>query len=440
MDKKIGIVICNYNKKQFVLSCIGSVLDSSRKDFDVYVVDNASTDGSADAVKAAYGDRVILIQNEENLGGSGGFNTGLRAARQKGYPYYMCVDNDIVMDEHNIENLLCFLEDHPEVGIVGSKICRMQHPERLQELGARLDFEKCTHVPYYKDHLDNEDIPEVQDCDYVPACSLMVRDEVIDKIGVLPEENFIYWDDMEWCYKAKLAGYRVAAYRQAKVLHDMGTNSGDTYFSTYYFWRNRIRFFARYTPQDQREAAMGTLLENVFQTMYGCYYKGKTNQISIMMHALDDAIHHLTGKAAEGKILPKDTIEDRVAGLFETYHNVVVEFNGDYKLLQDIVKKIQKAEAEVSLRIVSDDAEEVQRQYPEYSVIKREQVPSETFEDLSVLWLAMCEHVSKVEDHSLKKVYIDPYSNLLENERDLQHFAGYQYNRDLFVCMWKVLL
>lgn len=440
MDQKIGIVICNYNKKQFVLSCIQSVLDSSRKDVDVYVVDNASTDGSADEIEAAYGGRVILIRNKENLGGSGGFNTGLRAARQKGYPYYMCVDNDIVMDEHNIENLYCFLETHPEVGIVGSKICRMQHPERLQELGARLDFEKCTHVPYYKDHLDNEDIPEVQDCDYVPACSLLVRDEVIDRIGLLPEENFIYWDDMEWCYKAKLAGYRVAAYRQAKVLHDMGTNSGDTYFSTYYFWRNRIRFFARYTPQEQRETAMETLLENVFQTMYGCYYKGKTNQISIMMHALDDAVHNLTGKAAEGKILPKDIIEDRAAGLFETYHDAVIEFNGDYKLLQDIVKKMQKADAEVSLQIISDNPEEVQRQYPEYPVMKKEQVPSGTLEDQSVLWLVMCEHVSKVEDRSMQKVYIDPYSNLLENERDLQHFAGYQYNKDLFVRMWKVLL
>lgn len=440
MDKKIGIVICNYNKKQFVLSCIQSVLASSRKDFDVYVVDNASEDGSADAVKAAYGDRVILIQNEENLGGSGGFNTGLRAARQQGYPYYMCVDNDIVMDEHNIENLYDFLENHPEVGIAGSKICRMQHPERLQELGAMLDFEKCTHVPYYKDHLDNEEIPKVQDCDYVPACSLMVRSEVIDKIGLLPEENFIYWDDMEWCYKAKLAGYRVAAYRQAKVLHDMGTNSGTTYFSTYYFWRNRIRFFARYTPREQREAAMEALLENAFQTMYGCYYKGKKNQIAIMMHALDDAIHHLTGKAAEGKILPKDAIEDRVAGLFETYQNVVVEFNGDYKLLQDIVKKIQKAGGNVTLKIISDEAEEVQRQVPDYPVVKADRLSSEILNDGSVLWLAMCGHVSKVEDRSMQKVYIDPYSNLLENERDLQHFAGYSYNRDLFVRMWKVLV
>lgn len=440
MGKKIGIVICNYNKKQFILSCIQSVLDSSMQDFDVYVVDNASADGSADAIEEAYGDRVILIRNKENLGGSGGFNTGLRAARQQGYPYYMCVDNDIVMDEHNIENLHRFLEEHHEAGIVGSKICRMQHPERLQELGAVLDFEKCTHVPYYKDHLDNEDIPEVQDCDYVPACSLMVRDVVIDKIGLLPEENFIYWDDMEWCYKAKLAGYQVAAYREAKVLHDMGTNSGDTYFSTYYFWRNRIRFFARYTPQEKRDAAMETLLENLFQTMYGCYYKGKTNQITIMTHALDDAIHNLTGKAAEGKILPKDKIEDRTAALLETHHHVIVEFNGDYKLLQDIIKKIQKAGSEIDLRIIGDDTEALKRQYPEYPVMKTEQVPPETLENKSVLWLAMCGHVSGVKDRSMQKVYIDPYSNLLENERDAQHFDCYEYNKNLFIRMWKVLL
>lgn len=440
MDKKIGIVICNYNKKQFILPCIQSVLDSSMQDFDVYVVDNASTDGSADAVEAAYGDRVILIRNTENLGGSGGFNTGLRAARQQGYPYYMCVDNDIVMDEHNVAQLYQFLENHEDVGIVGSKICRMQHPERLQELGASLDFEKCTHVPFYKDHLDNEEIPETQDCDYVPACSLMIRDEVIDRIGLLPEENFIYWDDMEWCYKAKLAGYRVAAYRQAKVLHDMGTNSGDTYFSTYYFWRNRIRFFANYTPRDKRDAAMETLLENLFQTMYGCYYKGKTNQITIMMHALDDAIHNLTGKAADDKILKKDKIEDRTAGLFEAYRDVVIEFNGDYKLLQDLVKKIQKAENEVTLQIVSEDAETLQRQYPEYSVLKPEQAPPERYEDEKVLRLAMCDHVSKVKDRSLQKVYVDPYSNLLENERDVQHFDCYEYNKNLFVRMWRVLL
>lgn len=440
MNQKIGIVICNYNKKHFILPCIESVFNSSMNDFDVYVVDNASTDGSADAIEAAYGGRVTLIRNEENLGGSGGFNTGLAAARQRGYAYYMCVDNDIVMDEHNIENLYTFLETHGDVGIVGSKICRMQHPERLQELGAKLNFENCTHEPCYKDHLDQSELPEVQYCDYVPACSLMVRDEVLDRIGLLPRENFIYWDDMEWCYRAKLAGYQVAAYREAKVLHDMGTNSGDTYFSTYYFWRNRIRFFRRYTPKEKREPAMAALLENFFQTMYGCYYKGKKNQISIMMHALDDAVHDHTGKAEEGIILPKDRIDDRAAALLEAHRKIAVRFNGDHKLLQDILKKQQKVNPSAEVCISSDDVDEVQKQNPGYTVVRAEQVSAQAQNDQQTLQLVMCEHVSRVEDTSLQQVYIDPYSNLLENERDLQHFAGYQYNRDLFLSMWKVLL
>lgn len=67
----IGVVICNYNKKDFVLQCVQSVLESKEKNFDIYVVDNASSDGSAEALKKAYGNRITVIENKENLGGSG---------------------------------------------------------------------------------------------------------------------------------------------------------------------------------------------------------------------------------------------------------------------------------------------------------------------------------------------------------------------------------
>ncbi len=440
MSKKIGIVICNYNKQAYIMACIQSVLESSFQNFDIFVVDNASTDDSVQLIREKYADQVTLIVNESNLGGSGGFNSGLRRALQGTYEYLMCVDNDIVMDPDNIEELYRFLEDNPKVGIAGSKICRMQHPERLQELGANLDFEKCIHVPLYKDYLDRDDLPEIQYCDYVPACSLMIRREVAEKIGILPEENFIYWDDMEWCYRAKLAGYQVAAYSRARVLHAMGTNSGTTYFSTYYFWRNRIRFFMKYAPVEKKENMAETLLENLFQTMYGCYYKGKMNQITSMMHAFDDAVHDCTGKAAEGKILAKDQIEPRIANLLSTHESIVIEFDGNYKLLQDLIKNIRSVRPDAALRIVSNDIGEVQKQNPEYPVMTAEQAHLETAAKMDTLWLAMCEHVSRVRDFSLQKIYIDPYSNLLENESDLQHFANYDYNKNLFVNMWKVLL
>ncbi len=83
--KKIGIVICNYNKKEYVVNCIQSVLESKTDDFDIYVVDNASTDGSVEAVREQYGEQVTLLVNSENLGGSGGFNTGIRKVLEEDY-------------------------------------------------------------------------------------------------------------------------------------------------------------------------------------------------------------------------------------------------------------------------------------------------------------------------------------------------------------------
>lgn len=81
--KRVGAVICNFNKKEDVLNCIQSVRESKYTDYDLYVVDNASSDGSAEAIREKYGSQVTVLVNAENLGGSGGFNTGLRKALEK---------------------------------------------------------------------------------------------------------------------------------------------------------------------------------------------------------------------------------------------------------------------------------------------------------------------------------------------------------------------
>lgn len=438
---KIGVVICNFNKKHFIIPCIESVLNSDMKEIDVYVVDNASTDGSAEEIRETFGDQVTLIVNTENLGGSGGFNTGLRRAleAEEKYPYLMCVDNDILMDSDNIRLLYEFMEDHLEVGMAGSKICRMQNPERLQEMGAMIDFQKCAISPFFKDQMDDDSLPEVQYCDYVPACSLIIRREVIEKVGIMPEQNFIYWDDMEWGYKVNQAGYKVASVRSARVLHDMGTKSGTNYFSTYYFWRNRLRFFMNFTPEDLRENMKKTLLENLFQTLYGCYYKGKENQIQIMMHAFDDAVHGHLGKAKEGVILPKDEIEDRILNLMRGKKKIVIGFDGNFKMLQDLVLKSEKAGdedgAKKEIVIACEDTEDMKRQHPECRVISAPNgnLGSCMMAEQDQLLLQMCEHVSKIEDQTLQKVYVDGYSNLLADENDLIHFASYDYLCGLFI-------
>ena len=124
--KSVGIVVCNYNKRDMALSCIAHILEQSYTDYELFVVDNASTDGSAEAIREAYGGRLTLLCNAENLGGSGGFNTGLRAAYAKGFPYLMCVDNDAMLDKDAVGELVRFLEDHNECGMAASKIYHLE--------------------------------------------------------------------------------------------------------------------------------------------------------------------------------------------------------------------------------------------------------------------------------------------------------------------------
>ena len=195
----IGIVICNYNKREFVLECIRSILESRVQNFDIYMVDNASSDGSAEAVKKEFPDRVTVIENSENLGGSGGFNTGLRVVRDKGYRYFMCLDDDAQVDENAINALYEYMEANPDVGMAGSRVYHMQMPEYIQQCGLMIDFDYCNAKTLYADVLEDGTLPDVIECDTVATCAVMVRGDVIRNtdVGLMPEDNFIYWDDMK---------------------------------------------------------------------------------------------------------------------------------------------------------------------------------------------------------------------------------------------------
>ena len=134
----------------------------------------------------------------------------------------MCVDNDAMLDEQAIGNLYNFLETHEEAGMAGAKVYNMEAPDYVQQFGQEIDFKYfCTEALHFNEFEDGN-MPEYIYTDSVAACSLMVKRCVIDKIGFMPEENFLYWDDTEWCYRCNLAGYKVASVGNAKALHAMG--------------------------------------------------------------------------------------------------------------------------------------------------------------------------------------------------------------------------
>ncbi|MFG6348235.1 MAG: glycosyltransferase, partial [Lachnospiraceae bacterium] len=327
--KKIGIVICNYNKEDAVLDCIQSILESKFQDFDLYVVDNGSTDMSVKRIKETCPGSLVLIENKENLGGSGGFNTGLREVYKKGYPYIMCVDNDALLDENAIGNLYEFLETHPEAGMAGAKVYHLENPDYVQQFGQEIDFKYfCTEALYFNEYEDGS-MPEFIYTDSVAACSLMVKRCVIDQIGLMPEKNFLYWDDTEWCYLCNLAGYKVASVGNAKALHAMGAkNEVYNTFPTYYAWRNWIVFFTKYVKDEELGRMAETFLGSVFQVAYEGLHSGNSNRARTVMLAYDDAIHGVMGKAGENRIFGLDFNKEPLLHVFNGKDKIYLEENG----------------------------------------------------------------------------------------------------------------
>lgn len=414
--KTTGIVICNYNKCDYVLGCIQSVLESKTDDYDLYVVDNASTDDSVEKIQELYGDRLNLIVNEENLGGSGGFNTGIRKVVSAGYKYVWCLDNDVLVDEEALPYLVKFLDEHEETGMVGSKVYHMENPDYVQQFGITIDFnELCVEAKYLNEFEDGA-MPEVVYSDAVAACSVLVRTSLIKEIGPMPEANFLYWDDTEWGYRCNRAGYKVASYGKSKVLHAMGAKKESVNtFPVYYAWRNWINFFIKYTPEEDMERVAETFIQSVFEIVYGGYYRGEYNKAKTVMYAYDDALHGVYGKAPADKIFDIDYNHSKLQKLVEGKEVIYIENTGHEALGERVAEKILNFNHDV--KIIYEPVDGVEPQ----------------------LFIKLCNYIFALRVTEDKVVYIDEDENILSDSQDEIKVRNYNISKQAFMFSQKPL-
>lgn len=431
--KKIAAVICNYNKSNYVTNCIQSVIESAFQDFDIIVVDNASTDDSVECIQRLYADKVKLFVNKENLGGSGGFNTGIRYAVEQGYEYVWCLDNDVLVDEQAIGELYAFMEQHPEVGMTGSKVYHMEAPDYVQQFGIDVIWDEYCCEAKYHNRLEDGIMPEVVYSDAVAACSVLVRTSLIRQIGPLPEENFLYWDDTEWGIRCNRAGYKVASLGSSKVLHCMGAKKESVNtFPLYYSWRNWIRFFMKYTPKEKREDMCTAFLEGIFDVVYNDLYLGEENRAKTVMYAYDDAIHGRTGKAEDDKIYPVVHSTEKLSKLLEGKKEIRIYANGRMEQAQIFCEKV-KAVAQtcgMNLQIA------VLEGHPQDDLSAKLRPGNQS----DVLFtFTMTDSIFRLEDLELATCYVDEEERILATEEDLFMVINRDYSRQMFVFSQKNL-
>ncbi|MGD1995539.1 MAG: glycosyltransferase family 2 protein [Anaerolineae bacterium] len=260
------MVIVNWNVRDLLRECLDSILlngdptgreERARASRDlrseVIVVDNGSTDGSADMVRVEF-PRVHLIANAENPGFAAANNQGLAIAQGR-YVLFLNPDTEVVGGA--LARMVTFADAHPDVGMVGPQLLNpdgsVQSSRRRFPTLATAFFESTWLQPYAprrvleRYYVQGEPDDEVQDVDWLCGAAIMARREAIEQVGPMDEGFFMYSEELDWCRRFREAGWRVVYLPTAKIIHYGGKSSEQVVPARHiHFQTSKVRYFRKF--------------------------------------------------------------------------------------------------------------------------------------------------------------------------------------------------
>lgn len=240
----ISIITVNYNGMRETCVLIESIRQNVSLAYEFIIVDNGSKENEAILLQERYPD-VKCLRSEKNLGFSGGNNIGIREAKGK---YILLLNNDTFVADDSLHFLIEDMERKPEVGAVGPKIKFAYSPQHIQFAGyttmSSITLRNQLIGYDEKDH-GQYDIPH--STPYLHGAAMMIKRDVIDKIGYMPEIYFLYYEELDWCTRMTESGYELWYDPRVTVFHEESRSTGkNSPLKTFYLTRNRLLYAWRH--------------------------------------------------------------------------------------------------------------------------------------------------------------------------------------------------
>jgi GT2 family glycosyltransferase len=279
---RVSIIILNWNGLEDTVECLESLKKITYPNYEVIVVDNGSQGNDAQVLKETFGDYIHPIQNDRNYGFAGGMNIGMKYAMDNSQPdCLLLLNNDVAVAPDFLDHLVEAAMADASIGIAGPKVYYYDFPKRIQSAGSKVRMVRGLTFSIGDKQIDNGQYEKQQDVDYMDAC-LLVKNEVVQKVGLFDEGYFCYWEDVDYCIRAKKAGYRVIYAPVARIWHKVGQSANKTNvgFRDYYSTRNRIRLIRKHASKSQYLSFLLYFFGYHFWLMTGALlYRGKMKQL-----------------------------------------------------------------------------------------------------------------------------------------------------------------
>lgn len=257
---KIVVIILNYKLKDLTIKCVNSVIGSSYKNLKIIVVDNSKDNDLKESLSKK--NNVIYVQTEENLGFCGGNNLGIKLALENEADYIFILNPDTTIKKDTISKLLkkAILYN---AGILSPKIY-FSDSNIIWYAGGKFDISNVLGTHEGVDEEDKSQFNLDKEVDFATGAAMFVPTKVFKEIGLFDERYFLYYEDSDFCFRAKKAGFKVMYIFDSVIYHENAKSTGlGSNIQDYYITRNRMLFASKFLTLRTQFALIREVLRNI---------------------------------------------------------------------------------------------------------------------------------------------------------------------------------
>jgi hypothetical protein len=292
----VTLVVLNWRNAAGTNACLDSLKTVTTPGFKVIAVDNGSGDGSAEEIRRRHPD-VTLLETGANLGYAGGNNVGVRHALDHGAEYVGILNNDAVVDPNSLPPLLAAAQQAGPHAILTPMICETEAPDIIWALGGRIDWRTATsHLLHHGECRADWQDRAPHEVEFAIGTALLAARQVWERVGLIDESFFLYYEETDWCMRARRLGIPSVAVPASCVWHEAGANAGRTSPSiTYYMTRNALWFLKRNLTGPRRLAPLLRVALRTHWFVLGDLRRGQTDRARARLRGVSDFARGITG-------------------------------------------------------------------------------------------------------------------------------------------------